>query len=404
MAARHISAEAARRLAMRAHGLARPRPTGRVDRRHVRRAVDDLGLIQLDSVNVIDRTQHLVLFSRLGPHRRELFREAVDAGELVEGWVHEASVIPAERHHLFHWRRAATAAPDTMHSYWSRWVSEHGELIDNVRTQVARRGPLTVSDLSQPRQQRGPWWGWDDAKLALEWLFRIGEVGATRGPNFERRYDLMDRVLPTHAPTTATDRAEAHRSLVLLATQHLGIGTDADIADYYRLKLTEVRPHIADLTRTGELEPWTVDGWDRPGYVIGGTTPARGTSISALVSPFDPVVWFRPRAERMYDFHYRIEIYTPAAKRKYGYYVLPFIHRNRPRARVDLKHDRQSSTLLCKAAWGEATDDDPSDTAAALRVELGELARHLGASQVEVYDRGDLSGELRSIGDTKWQP
>jgi len=390
---KRISALTARRIALRAHGLTRPRPVGRVDRRHLRRVVDDIGLIQLDSVNVLDRTQHLVLFARLGPHRRDLFREAVDDLELVEAWVHEASVIPVDQHHLFHWRRSETT---------QKWAAPDADLLADVRRQVTERGPISVSDLDQPRERRGPWWGWDDSKLALEWLFRTGEFGATRGPNFDRRYDLIERIVPDAASRTPTNRPDAHRQLLTLATQYLGIGTDKDIADYHRLRVTDCRGHIADLVSEGTLIEVAVEGWKEPAYMLSDTPVARRTSITTLVSPFDPVVWCRPRAERLFDFHYRIEIYVPAKKRKYGYYVLPFIHRDRPRARIDLKHDRSSRTLLCKAAWSEPTDDDPDDTALALVNELSQLAIHIGADEVQVDARGDLSGAVRSHGGNRW--
>ncbi len=364
--------------------------------------VDDLGLIQLDSVNVIDRTQHLVMYSRLGPHRREILRDAVDDGELVEGWIHEASVLPAEDHHLFHWRRKSTEDLDEVNPRTASWVREHTELIDDIRRQVTERGPVTVSDLDQPVERRGPWWGWDDSKYALEWLFRTGEFGATRGPNFERRYDLIERILPPGASTAATPRPDALRELVKKATGHLGIGTDADIADYHRVKVTEIRPLLRDLVDDGQLTIHEVEGWDRPGYMVAGTPAARATSNSTLVSPFDPVVWCRARALRMFDFHYRIEIYVPAPKRVYGYYVLPFVHRDGIRARVDLKTDRADRRLLVKATWSEDTDDDPVDTADALGRELTQLARHVGAETVVVDDRGSLAGALIAAHGQQW--
>lgn len=364
--------------------------------------IDDIGLIQLDSVNVIDRSQHLVMFSRLGPHSTDILRSAVDDGELVEGWVHEASVIPADDHHLFEWHRQAARDLDRVNPRTAKWVREHAELLTDIRRQVRERGPLVVSDLEQPVKRRGPWWGWDDSKYALEWLFRTGEVGATRGRNFERRYDLMDRILPASASRAATTRDDAHRRLVEKAVGHLGIATDADIADYHRLKVTEIRPHLAEMCTDGVLTSHEVDGWDRPGYMLAGTPTARATSISTLVSPFDPVTWCRPRALRLFDFHYRIEIYVPAPKRVYGYYVLPFVHDDDIRGRVDLKHDRATGTLMARATWGEESDDDPDGTAAALGVELTELAKHVGASRVTVDDRGNLAAAVRSTHGAEW--
>ena len=353
-------------------------------------------------MNVIDRTQHLVMYARLGPHSRDILKGAVDAGELVEGWIHEASVIPADDHHLFHWRRHSTEQLDGINPRTAKWVREHDDLIADIRRQVTERGPLTVSDLEQPVERRGPWWGWDDSKYALEWLFRTGEFGATRGNNFERRYDLMERILPASASTAATPRTDAHRELALKAAAHLGIATDSDLADYHRVKVTELRPILRDLVEDGRLTLHDVEGWDRPGYMLADTPAARATSVSSLVSPFDPVVWCRPRAERMFDFHYRIEIYVPEPKRVYGYYVLPFVHRDGIRARVDLKTDRATRTLLAKASWAEDGDDDPADTAGALGRELTQLARHVGAETVEVHDRGTLAGAVRDQHGERW--
>lgn len=389
-----LSALGARRLATRAHGLSRPRPTGRVDRRHLRRVIDDIGLIQIDSVNVLARSHHLVLFSRLGAHDNALLTGLANDGALVEGWIHEASFLPAQHHHLFHWRRDEARRFVGVTSKTREWVEAHSDLIEDVRHQVTENGPIGAGELEQRSGRRGPWWGWDEAKIAIEWLFRIGEVGATRGSQFERRYDLIERVLPDWASREATDRETAHRELTKLATRHLGVGTAADIADYHRLKKTDVKLHLSELVQDGELIEVDVEGWSEPGYVDASTKRSRTTSRSAVVSPFDPLVWFRPRAERLFGFHYRIEIYVPAPKRKYGYYVLPFLHRDAIRARVDLKHDRQDNVLLCRAAWSEPDDDDPSDTARALAQELRQMAEYIGTDNVKVSPVGTLSGAL----------
>ncbi|MCP4961745.1 MAG: winged helix-turn-helix domain-containing protein [Actinomycetia bacterium] len=386
----------ARRIAIRAHGLAKERPAGRVDKRHVKRVFDDIGLIQIDSVNVITRSHHLVLYSRLGTHGDDILQTLAKSGYLVEGWIHEATLLPARDHHLFHWRRREARDMVGVRPQTRAWVEDHPDLLADIRRQLTERGPLGAGELDQRSRNRGPWWGWDDAKFAIEWLFRTGEVGATRGSQFERTYDLIDRILPDEASREPTDRETAHRELVLLAARHLGVASLADLADYHRLKKTDIRGHVHELVSDGLLREVEIQGWTEPAYMLGVTTNARSVSQSVLVSPFDPLVWYRPRGERLFDFHYRIEIYVPAPKRRFGYYVLPFLHRDAIRARVDLKNDRQSRVLRCKAAWSEATDDDPADTARALAEELRQLAGYLGAEGISLDPVGDLSDSLHN--------
>jgi len=385
---------AARRVALDAHGLTNPRPVGRIDRRHLRRVVDQIGLLQIDSVNVVCRSHYLPLFARLGPYDPELLHRLARDGELVEGWVHEATFLPAGDHRLFEWRRQDArdlrVRPQTV-----KWVTDHSDLIAQVLAQIGQRGALSGRDFEGKNAKRGPWWGWGDAKMALEWLFRTGAVGSIRTPQFERKYDLMDRILPAEISSLPeVSRDEAHRVLLCKAAAHLGVATSAELADYHRLQTTEARNHVRELADAGELAEVSVDGWSEPGFMTTGWTRKRRDSISTLISPFDPVTWHRNRAERLFDFRYRIEIYTPKPKRVYGYYVLPFVHRSGIRARVDVKHDRKHSTLRVFSAWGEAHDDDPSDTAVALGSELVTLAMFLGASDVDVSNKGDLAPEL----------
>lgn len=396
MPSHDLNTLAARRLALRAHGVTDPRPSGRVDRRHLRRVLDQIGLLQIDSVNVVSRSHYLPVFTRLGPYDHTVLDRAAADRELMEAWVHEATYLPARDHHLFEWRRRDARDFKGRNKRTAAWVAQKADLIDHVLDEIRRRGPLAASDFDEHNEKRGPWWGWGDAKMAVEWLFRIGEVGAIRGPNFERRYDVMDRVLPSEfQQITPPGRDDAHRQLLMKAAGHLGIATVDELADYHRLQITESRGHVHDLVADGELLELSVEGWDKPGYVRADWSRARRDSISALMSPFDPIAWHRDRAERIFGFRYRIEIYVPKPKRVYGYYVLPFVHRNGLLARVDVKHDRKESVLRVPAAWGEAHDDDPVDTASALAAELVELATFLGAGGVDVADRGDLSAELR---------
>jgi hypothetical protein len=394
---RRLTIHEARRTALAAQGFAEARPTGRVDRRHLRRVLDRMGLIQIDSVNVLVRSQELPLFARLGPHPRSLIADATGDGELFEYWVHEASHMPTAHHHLMRWKMAS----DHKWTGVNEVVRRRPTLVDEVMARLEAEGPLTAGDLSQRQGPKGQWWDWDDGKVVLEYLFWTGQVSARRrDTDFARLYDLTERLIPPAVldrPTPTED--EARRDLVLLAAGHLGVGTAADIADYHRQRVTRIRSTIADLVAEGELVEVTVDGWDRTAYMLPGTTVPRAVSARALLSPFDPVVWFRERTERLFDFHYRIEIYTPEPKRRYGYYVLPFLLGDELVGRVDLKADRRAGRLQVKASWIEPGHDTPArrgEVAAAVVEELRTMATWLGFDDIEVADRGDLARAVRA--------
>lgn len=391
---RELSNSQARRIALGAQGLASKRPTGRVDRRHLRRVLDHVGLIQIDSVNVLVRSQELPLFSRLGAHPRTLIPDATESGELFEYWVHEACHVPVEQRPLYGWAM-------TDHPRWRTlraWAADHPDLIDTVLARLRTDGPMVASDLAMRNGPKGQWWDWDDGKRALEHLFRTGEVSATRRPNdFARLYDLSERVIPTavlNAPTPS--EADAKKELLVMAAHCHGVGTAADLADYHRLKHT--RGLLAELVEEGRLDPVTVEGWDKPAFLHPDAVLPRRIEARALLSPFDPVVWFRERAERMFGFRYRIEIYVPRPERVFGYYVLPFLLGEELVARVDLKADRANGRLLVQGAFGEPGIDD-AEVAAELHAELHLMADWLGLDGgIEVADHGDLARALRSSG------
>lgn len=357
-----------------------------------------MGVIQIDSVNVLVRSQELPLFARLGPHRRDLIDRATAAGDLIEYWVHEASHIPATDHPLWRWRMASPHR-------WSgpRSVAERApQLVEEVYRRVRDEGAVTVGDLRTRPRRSGSWWAWDDTKSALEHLFWCGRLTARRRPrDFARVYDITERALPdavVHAPTPS--RADAHRELVRRAVGHLGVGTLDDIADYHRLRTVEVRDAIADLVSSGEIMPVQVESWDRIAFCPSDVTVPRKTHVRALLSPFDPVVWHRPRAERLFDFSYRLEIYTPAPRRRFGYYVLPFLLDGELVGRVDLKADRTRRRLLVRAAWIEAMHDVAprrDEIAAELLGELTSMAQWLELDEgVDVAEAvGDLADRLR---------
>ena len=387
-----ISADEARRLALGAQGFGDARPTGRVDRRHLRKVLDRIGLIQIDSVNVLCRSQELPLFARLGPHPRSLIWDATADGELFEYWVHEACHVPVDQYHLYRWMMES-------HPRWKSfraWAAKNGHLVGEVLDRVRAGGPLVASDLEMRDRPKESWWDWDEGKKALEHLFRTGDVAATRRANdFARVYHDPDTVLPAGARSVpAPSEHEAKKELLVLAAKYHGVGTAADLADYHRLVHT--RPLFAELVEEGRLLQVEVDGWGKPAYLHPDATIPRRIEARALLSPFDPVVWFRERAERIFGFHYRIEIYTPKPKRRFGYYVLPFLLGDTLVGRVDLKSDRANGVLLVQAAWAEP--GVPHDEVAAeLAAELALMAGWLGMERVEVVGAGNLSPALARV-------
>ena len=384
--ARALSLAQARRIALGAQGFGDPRPTGRVDRRHLRRVLDRMGLIQIDAVNVLVRSQELPLFSRLGPHPRSLIWDATRDGELFEYWVHEACHVPIEQYPLHRWAMDA-------HPRWERlraWADERADYVAKVLDHVHRHGPIVAGDLEMRDKPKEPWWDWDDGKRALEHLFRTGDVTATRRESdFARLYHAVDDVIPRELrdrPKLTVD--ESKKELLVLAAKYHGVGTAADLADYHRL--THTRPLFAELVEEGRLLAVDVEGWGKPAFMHPDATIPRRIDARALLSPFDPVVWYRDRAERLFDFHYRIEIYVPKPKRRYGYFVLPFLLGDRLVGRVDLKADRANSTLLVQAAWSEPGVDEP-EVAHELGLELADMAAWLELEHIEVVGRGDLA-------------
>jgi uncharacterized protein YcaQ len=403
-----LSAREARRAALAAQGFARPRPGGRVDARHLRRVIDDVGLLQLDSVNVLSRAHYLPFFSRLGPYPRatldRLCAHGDGAGrapkpaarELFEYWGHEASLLPVDLQPLMRWRMARV--DDLAWGSISRIGREQPRLVEQVLEVVAEKGPVRASEIElrpAARARGGEMWDWSETKKALEHLFFGGRVAAARRINFERLYDLPERVLPPailDAPTPPED--EAQRQLLLIAARRLGVATEPDLGDYFRLPRRESKARVAELVEAGELAPVRVEGWGPEAYAPRDLAVPRRVRRRALLSPFDSLVWARPRTERLWDFHYRIEIYTPAHKRVHGYYVLPFLLGDRLVARVDLKADRQAGALRVRGAYLEPGAGDAGAVAPELAAELRALADWLELGTLGVERRGDLAQQL----------
>ncbi len=391
---RTLTRDQARRIALAAAGFAQPRPSGRVDARHVRRAVRTMGALQIDAVNAVARAHLLTLHARLGAFEpRLLDHTAYRRRELFEYWAHEAAYVPVDLHPLLRPRMASYPL-----GRWARMLlEEEPDYIDRVLAEVAERGPLSASELSDPGERRGSWWGWSKGKVALERLFANGQVSVAGRRSFTRLYDLTERVIPPDILALPTpDRDEAERELIAIAAACTGVAAAGDLADHFRIPIARARPLIADLVRAGRLREVAVEGWREPAYLHPEARLPRAVSARALLSPFDPVVWHRPRAERLFDFRYRIEIYTPEAKRVHGYYVLPFLLGDRLVARVDARADRARRVLLIPGAFAEEHVGCRSQQVAdELARSLEELAAWLDLDAVEVGDRGDLARSLR---------
>ena len=379
-----LSATEARSLALAAQGFADPPPAGQPGGWDLRRVMNRVGLLQIDSVNVLERAHYLPAFSRLGPYATE----RLDAlswrapRRLFEYWGHEASLLPVALHPLLRWRmeRAEEVAWGGMRSI----KAEKPDLVADVLAQVRERGPIAASELTAERPRRsGPWWDWSESKRALEYLFWAGEVSAARRRRFERLYDVPERVLPAAVlaqPTPSVDAAQ--RELLRIAAGSLGVAAERDLRDYFRLPAAESKLRVAELVEEGDLIPVDVEGWGRtPGYLAAGARIPRSVTARALIGPFDSLIWERSRVERIFGFRFRLEIYVPAPKRVHGYYVLPFLLGDELVARVDLKADRAAGVLRARATHLEP--GAPPDTLSELAIELDRMASWLGLDAVE---------------------
>ncbi len=356
-------------------------------------------MIQIDSVNVLVRTHYLPAFSRLGAYPREhLETEAWGRRpSLFEYWGHEASLMPVAMQPLMRWRMAEAMDGQGVWKSLARFARERRAYVDKVLARIHDEGPLTGGDFADGVKRTPGWWEWSDGKRALEWLFWSGQITTRTRRGFERVYDLTERVLPpavANAPTPADE--DAHRALLTIAARAMGVATEADLRDYFRMPVAATKARLADLVEAGELEPVSVEGWRQPAYLWpGARTPRRGRA-SALLSPFDNLIWARERTERLFGARIRLEIYTPAPKREHGYYVLAFLQGEAITARVDLKADRQAGLLRVQAAHLEP-GGTATEVAPALAAELRLMAGWLDLGDVVVALKGDLAGVLAAV-------
>lgn len=393
-----LSAAEARRITLAAQGFSRRMPAA-VTSSHLHRVMDRLGVLQIDSVNVFARSHYMPMFSRLGAYSTGLLDRTFVSrtAHYVEYLAHEAAFMPVEDWALWDFRMQAWRRRE---SEPGSWMHANARTLDWVRAELRDRGPLRPGDLRDdaPRR-RGPWWDWDAAKSALEHLWRCGEVAIAGRIGFERRYGLAEQIVPAQVLAAPVSAQDAVRELVRRAARSYGVATIADLNDYYRLRdQTAVRAAVAELVELGELEAVTVRGWDRGGRPVpawrhrAAVLPRR-IDRAALLTPFDPVVWFRDRALRAFDFDYRIEIYVPAHKRRYGYYSLPVLVGDRIVARVDLKADRAASVLRVQSAWWEQ-HARPEQDAERIAEELVRAASWQSLERISVSRWGDATEAL----------
>jgi uncharacterized protein YcaQ len=392
-----FSATEARRIALAAQGFALPRPQS-LSRRHFKAILERLGLVQIDSVNVLVRAHYMPFFSRLGPYPVEWLDEAAyhpRKRHLFEYWGHEASLIRLDLLSYLGWRMRKSSTGEGVWRGVRDIATEQPELLRRIESEIRDCGPMSAGQLEKvllAERRTAGWWGWSDCKRAVEWLFWIGRLTTANRRNFERVYDLTGRVFPNFRPEEVSE-TDGHRMLLRVAARALGIATASDLREYFRLTPKAGQRGIEELVAAGELTQVKVDGWSQPAFLDPKAHLPRQIGAKALVSPFDPLLWDRRRAERLFGFRYRIEIYTPAHKREHGYYVVPFLLGEAFVARLDLKADRATGTLKVLSAHHEAGTKS-EDIVEPLSTELSELGRWLNLERIAVSKRGNLAPAL----------
>ena len=397
-----IDAVSAKRIAVAAQGLGRQRPEGKVDRRHFRRSFGDVGLVQLDSVQAVCRSHYLVFFSRLGKYDRFKLDDWIwQSGEIFESWAHEASILPVETEPFVRWKKSRALQGETWKGLFELANSQKKYVNDVMNQVLLSTSPIKASELTEPRTRSGSWWsGRSDGQKTLDWLFRIGEIAVKRDKNFSRSYVPFNSVIPNETFSLPDPlESESIEQLILTSVRCNGIGTANDIADYFRMKSSFVHKAIPALLEEKKLLSASVEGWSENAYLLPSVCTPEKIVSRALLSPFDSLVWCRPRLERLFDFKYRLEIYVPQEKRKYGYYVLPFLLNENLVARVDLKTLRSEGKLLIKGVYLE-TGTEPEIVLSELAEEVKELSNFLNLPEVSITGRSKTAVLLRSFLDS----
>ncbi|WP_248730819.1 winged helix-turn-helix domain-containing protein [Pseudomonas sp. MWU13-2517] len=394
-----FSLKQARRMALAAQGFSGRQAPALIKATHLNRLIQRLGVLQIDSVNAVVRSHYLPLFSRLGNYPPLMLEQAAWSQgrrrSLFEYWGHEASLLPMALYPLMRWRMERAKQGQGIYSQMARFGREQQATIRRVLQAVEQQGALGAGSLSTRQERAGPWWDWSDEKHALEWLFAAGLVTVAGRRGFERLYDLPERVIPGEILQTSVDEAQAQRGLLLHSATALGVATEKDLRDYFRLDPADSRRRLLELVEDGQLLACRVQGWKHPAYCLPEPKVPRKVPTSALLSPFDSLIWERSRTERLFDFRYRLEIYTPQDKRVYGYYVLPFLHNERIAARLDLRAERADSRLAVHAVHEEEPGLD-EEGMLALALNLRQMADWLGLEQVQLNCRRPSAARLRA--------
>jgi len=393
-----FSLKQARRMALAAQGFSGRQPPAQIKAAHLNRLIERLGVLQIDSVNAVVRSHYLPLFSRLGNYSPLMLEQAAWSQgrrrSLFEYWGHEASLLPMAMYPLMRWRMERARQGQGIYAQMARFGRERQDTVQRVLQAVEQQGALGAGSLSTREERAGPWWDWSDEKHALEWLFAAGLVTVAGRRGFERLYDLPERVIPGEILQTVVSEAEALRGLLVHSAGALGVATEKDLRDYFRLDPVDSRQRLAELVEEGQLLSCRVQGWKQSAYCLPAPKVPRNVPASALLSPFDSLIWERARTERLFDFRYRLEIYTPQHKRVYGYYVLPFLHNERIAARVDVRAERANGCLAVHAVHEEEQGlDEPGMLALALN--LRQMADWLGLQQVKLNCQRPSAARLR---------
>tara|TARA_B100001250_G_scaffold135408_1_gene115824 strand:+ start:812 stop:1999 length:1188 start_codon:yes stop_codon:yes gene_type:complete len=392
-----LSLSEARRLALQAQGFGKQSTKSKINLHHMKTAMNAMKVVQLDAVPIVIRSQYIPFYSRLGNYDVNLYeRVAYQKGEWFELWAHEASIAPVQMEPYFRFLKSRAKRGETWKGLY-QVAMEHPKYVKEILREVKLRGPLEAKDLKDPRPREGTGWGSRSmGQLALNWLYRIGEVGIRRGKNFEKKYDLLSRIVPEKILTLPTPAEEtAIKNLFVAAIAALGVGTATDVSDYFRIRHSDTKRFLNELVESGEIREIAVESWGGKGYIPNTFRIPKEIKASTVLTPFDPIVWNRKRLERLFNFSYKLEIYKPKTKRQYGYYVMPYLLDDKIVARFDLANKRETQSLHVIGAFAEK-DSDPGKVGKCAQKELSAFAAFLGSSRLQIERHGNLSKYLKT--------